>query len=456
MGLKTSIDQEKLIFAYALKRPQYLLYMGGDFYTNPEIQYLANNAKLFFQEYKESPSCEQMKSIIKGDKKELSPEIVDTIYDVEINAYEDEYLKNITEKWIKFRALNHALFEGATIIKTTDITLDNVDYIVSKVATLIGDINLISFDRDLGDDFFDPDAHKNIKSEKVPSTWDYWNKVSHGGLDRKTLTCYIGGTNVGKSIVLCNDAANYVRRGKNVLFITCEMAKEKVTRRISANLFDIKLEDYDKLVEDPAKLKRKLKKFANDSFNTNFFEPGKLRIKELPTGQGTVLDVERYIKEIEETMKYKVDVVIIDYINIMCNYRQPNSENTYLKIKTLAEDLRGLAVKYDVLMITASQIGRGALDSSDINLTDVSESMGLMHTVDNGLGIIQTEEMRVGGGPDGNGTPYYWMKILKIREGEGKDTKFRVDIYYDKMKLIERTDCIDTNNHLKDGKNSNR
>lgn len=444
MGMKTTIDQEKIIFAYALKKPQYLLSMGGDFFSNPEIQYLANNAKLFFEEYKESPSCEQMKAIIKGDKKELSPEIVDTLYNVEIAAYDSDWLGDITENWIKFRALNHNLFEAAALVKTSDITLDNVGDIVQKAASMVGDTNLISFDRDLGDDFWDPDSHHNIKSDKVPSTWEYWNKVSHGGLDRKTLTCYIGGTNVGKSIVLCNDAASYVRQGKNVLFITCEMAKEKVTRRISANLFDMTLEDYDKLVENPANVKKKIKQFRNSSF----FEPGKLRVKELPTGQGTVIDVERYIKEVEETMKYKVDVVIIDYINIMCNYRQPNSENTYLKIKTLAEDLRGLAVKYDVLMITASQIGRGALDSSDINLTDVSESMGLMHTVDNGIGIIQTEEMRIGELINGVATPYYWMKILKIREGEGKGHKFRVDINYGKMKLIERTDCIDTNEHL--------
>ena len=445
MGLKTSIDQEKLIFAYALKRPQYLTSVGGDFFTNPDIQYLANNAKLFFQEYKESPSCEQMKSLIKGDKKELVPEIVDSIYDVDIVAYDDEWLSRTTEGWIKFRALNHNLFAAATLVKTTDITLDNVNEIVEKAAAMVGDTNLISFDRDLGDDFFDIESHKNIKENKVPSPWEYWNKCSHGGLDHKTLTCYIGGTNVGKSIVLCNDAANYVRMGKNVLFITCEMAKEKVTRRISANLFDMNLEDYDKLVEDPQKVKKKLKQLANSN---PFIELGKLRIKELPTGQGTVFDVERYIKEVQETYKYKVDVVIIDYINIMCNYRQPNSENTYLKIKTLAEDLRGIAVKYDVLVVTASQIGRNALDSSDINLTDISESMGLNHTCDNVIGIIQTEEMRIGELINGEAVPYYWMKVLKIREGEGKGTKFRVDINYNKMKLTERTDMINTINHL--------
>ena len=445
MGLKTSIDQEKLIFAYALKRPQYLTSVGGDFFTNPDIQYLANNAKLFFQEYKESPSCEQMKSLIKGDKKELAPEIVDSIYDVDIVAYDDEWLSRTTEGWIKFRTLNHNLFAAATLVKTTDITLDNVNEIVEKAAAMVGDTNLISFDRDLGDDFFDIESHKNIKENKVPSPWEYWNKCSHGGLDHKTLTCYIGGTNVGKSIVLCNDAANYVRMGKNVLFITCEMAKEKVTRRISANLFDMNLEDYDKLVEDPQKVKKKLKQLANSN---PFIELGKLRIKELPTGQGTVFDVERYIKEVQETYKYKVDVVIIDYINIMCNYRQPNSENTYLKIKTLAEDLRGIAVKYDVLVVTASQIGRNALDSSDINLTDISESMGLNHTCDNVIGIIQTEEMRIGELINGEAVPYYWMKVLKIREGEGKGTKFRVDINYNKMKLTERTDLINTINHL--------
>ena len=181
----------------------------------------------------------------------------------------------------------------------------------------------------------------------------------------------------------------------------------------------------------------------------NMFPPGKLRIKEMPTGQGTVLDVERYIKDVEDKLKYKVDVVVIDYINIMSNYRQPNSENTYLKIKTLAEDLRGLAVKYDVLMITASQIGRSALDSSDINLTNISESMGLTHTVDNCIGIIQTEEMRIGDiNEDGVAVPYYWMKILKIREGEGKNTKFKVEINYSKMKLIEKTDVIDTNSQF--------
>ena len=226
------------------------------------------------------------------------------------------------------------------------------------------------------------------------------------------------------------------------------MSPAKVVRRIGANMFDITLEEYDSLVEDPNRVRKRI-----NSLSTMSLLPlGKLFIKEFPTGQGTALDVERYVKEIEEAQKFKVDVVIIDYINIMCNYRLPNSESTYLKIKQIAEDLRGIAVKYNLAIITATQCGRNALDKSDINMEDVAESMGLLHTVDTCFGIIQTDDMRMGGGnedADGKPVPFYYLKILKIREGEGRDTKFKIDANYNKMKLMERTETIDTLSHLK-------
>ena len=185
--------------------------------------------------------------------------------------------------------------------------------------------------------------------------------------------------------------------------------------------------------------------------NNSWCPLGKLFIKEFPTSQGTTLDIERYVKEIEETQKFKVDVVIVDYINILSNYRNPNdASNTYMKIKTIAEDLRGLAVKMDFVCITASQVGRNALNSSDINIEDVSESMGLMHSVDNALGIIMTDDMRVGDlDEDGKAQPYYYIKLLKIREGENRDQKFRVNANFSKMKFIEKTDSIDMLSHFK-------
>lgn len=447
MGLKTSIQQEKVIFAYMLKQPTYLLSIGRDFFTNEEIQHVALTAKNFFKEYKESPSCEQMISLLKDDDKDLSIDTIRSIYDVEINSYDDEWLRNTTEGWIQWRALNVNVVKAVSYIKTTDITLDNVVDVVHKATNIVADTSLISFDMDLGSNFFDVESHKSVKEYKIPYTWEYFNKISKGGLDLKTLTCYIGATNAGKSVFLCNDAAEFVRKGKNVLYITCEMSAAKATRRIAANLFDITLEDYDTLVEDPLKVKKKL----NNLTTMSLMPLGKLFVKEFPTSQGSVLDVERYIKEIEETQKFKVDVVIIDYINIMCNYRLPNSESTYLKIKQIAEDLRGIAVKYNLAIITATQCGRNALDKSDINMEDVAESMGLLHTVDTCFGIIQTDEMRMGSGnedADGQPVPFYFLKILKIREGEGRDTKFKIDANYKKMKLFERTETIDTLSHL--------
>lgn len=445
MGLKTSIQHEKVIFRYMLKKPNYLLFVGKDFFQNEEIQYIANMAKSFFKEYGESPSCEQMVAILKDNDKDISIDTIKTIYDTEINSFDNEWLKGTTEGWIKFRSFNTNIVNAVTYVKTTDVTLDNVMDVVSKATNMVSDTELISFDKDLGSNFFDVESHKSIKETKIPYTWQHFNNWSKGGLDPKTLTCYIGSTNAGKSVFLCNDAAEFVRKGKNVLYITCEMSSAKVSRRIAANLFDMTLDEYDVMVENPANVKKKLYNLTSMSL----LPLGKLFVKEFPTGQGTVLDVEKYIREVEETQKFKVDVVLIDYINIMSNYRLPNSESTYMKIKQIAEDLRGIAVKYNLAIITATQCGRNALNSSDINMEDVAESMGLLHTVDTCFGIIQTEEMRLGEiNEDGIAVPWYWLKILKIREGEGRDEKFKIDANYPKMKLIERMDTIDTKSHL--------
>ena len=447
MGLKTSIEQEKVVFAYMLKRPQYLLHVEKDFFSNDDIQYIASSAREFFKEYKEAPSCEQMKAILKDDKKDIKNDTVESIYNVDIVSMDEEWLKDTTEAWLKWRSFNTNFMKAAMLAKTTDVSLDNVKYVVDKCVGMLTDTTTMNFDRDLGFDFFDVENHKSIVENKIPYTWEYFNKSTHGGLDPKTLTCYIGGTNVGKSCLLCNDAAEFVRKGKNTIYITCEMSPPKVARRIGCNLLDITTEEYDRLVENQNKVMQSMKRLINNSW----CPLGKLFIKEFPTSQGTTLDVERYVKEIEETQKFKVDVVIIDYINILSNYRNPNdASNTYMKIKTIAEDLRGLAVKMDFVCITASQVGRSALNSSDINIEDVSESMGLMHSVDNALGIIMTDDMRVGDlDEDGKAQPYYYIKLLKIREGENRDQKFRVNANFSKMKFIEKTDSIDMLSHFK-------
>ncbi len=443
MALKTSLQQEKEIFMFMLKKPEYLLEVKKDFFTNDDLQYVAVTARDFYKKFREAPSCEQMKRLIKDNDKSITDETVDNIYSVDILSLDQDWLMNTTEGWIMWRAFNTNLVKSAAYIKTVDVSAENVRDVVKRATDMVSDTSLISFDKNMGKNFFDVDSHKSIRENKIPFTWDYWNSISSGGLDPKTLHVYIGFTNVGKSIVLCNDAAAFVRQGKNVLFISCEMSEEKVIRRIGANLFDMTLDNYDKMVDSPSSVRRQMKILTDGSF----MPLGKLYVKQYPTGECTALDIERYVKEIEEQEKFKVDVVIVDYLGIMCDYRNPNTENTYLKGKHISEDLRAVAIKHDLIIDTAAQIGRSAGDSSDINITDISESMGVMHTADSSIGLIQTEEMRYGVNNDG--IPYYWLKILKIREGEGKDTKFKVNIDYNKMKLNETTDIINSNDHLK-------
>jgi replicative DNA helicase len=251
-----------------------------------------------------------------------------------------------------------------------------------------------------------------------------------GGLYEKTLTLYLGGTNVGKSIFMCNDAARFMSLGYNVVFITFEMSPKKVMKRIAANLFNIKMEEYERKEKDISWIKSKLQTFNSESWLT----PGELYIKEFPTSSGTTIDVENYIAELQKEKSIHIDVIIIDYIGIMANYRNPNTENTYIKLKQISEDLRGLAVKNNSLVISAMQTGKNAWDVSDIKLADMAESSGVTHATDLIIAIIQDESMYQ--------NKEYWLKILKMRDGGGKTSKCKFLIDYDKMQLTETEHII--------------
>jgi KaiC/GvpD/RAD55 family RecA-like ATPase len=229
------------------------------------------------------------------------------------------------------------------------------------------------------------------------------------------------------SIWLANDAANFVRMGHNVVFITAEMSAQKVLKRIGSNLLDISMMEYDEKSGNRDFIKRKLERISR-----GLLPPGKLFVKEFPTSQGTVLDIEAYLKELEESQDHKVSVLIVDYINILANYRNPNTENTYMKIKQIAEDLRALAVKRELLVISATQLNRGAWDNTEIKMENIAESAGLAHTADVMYALIQDSMMHA--------NREYWLKVLKIRDGQGKGSRCRFNINYDYMRLTETDD----------------
>ena len=244
-------------------------------------------------------------------------------------------------------------------------------------------------------------------------------------VDSEDHRYYTNGLLSHNSIFLCNDAVNFVKAGKNVVFITCEMSAKKVIKRMGANMLDINIDIYDRQSRDIDYISKRLTE-ARQRF---VVPPGRLFIREYPTSCCTTIDVENYIKQIQEINGFKVDVVVIDYINIMSNYRSRNSDDVYIKIKQISEDLRAIAVRQECLVLTATQTNRGAFDTPDVTMSNIAESAGLIHTADTMFGIIQDADMRI--------ENRYLIKILKIRDGEGKNNKMEMHIEYKKMKITE-------------------
>jgi len=423
----SGVDHEKIFFNYFINKPHYLKSVKPGFFSNSDVDHLAKLAKDFHTKFGESPSKDQMKALVKDDPNEISDEIVSAVYSININEYDQDWIKRTSESWIKWKHFDKQLVKTIEYVKTQDVSPDNVEDIVTRAIGMISGEGSLSFDSDVGLDFFNPEHHIQRKNKKLETGWTFIDNVSGGGYDPKSLVIYAGEQNVGKSIWLANDAANFVRMGHNVVFITAEMSAQKVLKRIGANLLDIPMMEYDQKSVNRDFMKRRLEKISR-----GLLPPGKLFIKEFPTSQGSVLDIEAYLKELQESQDHKVNVLVVDYINILSNYRNPNTENTYMKIKQIAEDLRALAVKRDMLVISATQLNRGAWDSTEIKMENIAESAGLAHTADVMYALIQDSMMHA--------NREYWLKVLKIRDGQGKGSRCRFNINYDNMRLTETDD----------------
>jgi archaellum biogenesis ATPase FlaH len=428
-------DFEKIFFKLSLQKPKYLEAIKKGFYTSEEIDSLHYLATKFYGRFHEAPSCEQMKLLTQKISKQIDPEMVDMIYSSDLKQYDDEWLTSTAEAWIKWRNFDCTLVDTIEYIKSTNVTPENADSIISKVKTLINDRNSLVFNSDIGLEFFNAEDHKYDETDKFPTPYVFLDRILNGGYDKSgTLTVYVGEQNIGKSIFLANDAAHFVKMGTNTAVITAEMAAYKFMRRIGSNLLTIPMAEYDDKSKNTDYIRRRL-----ENVGDGLTPPGQLFVKQFPTSQATVPDIEAYLKQIEEEKKIKLGAVVIDYINILSNYRNPNSENTYLKIKQIAEDLRAMGVRNHWLIVTATQITRSGYNSTDIGMGDVSESAGLSHTADVMLGIIQDDIMRA--------SYEYWLKVLKIRDGEGKGMKCKLNINYTYMRLTETDETTNSNIH---------
>ena len=332
-----------------------------------------------------------------------------------------EWLVNTTEKFCQEKALYNAIMDSIAIIDGES------DEDKGAIPELLTDALSVSFDPNVGHDFLDDaddryDFYHRVE-ERIPFDIDYLNKITKGGLPKKSLTVLMAGTGVGKSLAMCHFASANMLDGKNVLYITMEMAEERIAERIDANLLNIKL---DGLADIPKMIYQK--KIAKVKGKTS----GKMVVKEYPTSSAGVGHFRHLLNELKLKKGFVPDIIYIDYLNICMSSRMKMgaSVNSYTYVKAIAEEIRGLAVESNVPIVTATQVNRTGYGDSDFGLEDTSESFGLPATTDLMLALISTEEMEA--------IDQILIKQLKNRYGDpGTNKRFVVGIDRPKMRLYD-------------------
>ena len=363
-------------------------FLKPDYFSNRSERIVFEEIEKFMDKYNALPTQETLTIEVDG-RKDLNDEeykkvvgIISTLDKTEVDL---QWLHDQTEKFCKDKAIYNAVVEGINIIdgKQKDKTPDAIPSILSEALA-------VSFDLSVGHDYVEDGLNRydfyHKKEEKISFDLDYFNKITKGGLPPKTLNIALAGTGVGKSLVMCHMAANTLMQGKNVLYITLEMAEERIAERIDANLMNVTIDDLHTL---PKKM------FENYLSKIQKKTSGKLIVKEYPTASAHVGNFRSLIKELALKRSFKPDIIFVDYLNICASSRFKGNANvgSYFYIKAIAEELRGLAVETNVPIMSATQTTRRGFVSSDIGLEDTSESFGLPATADLMFALISTEEL---------------------------------------------------------------
>jgi hypothetical protein len=347
--------------------------------------------------------------------------IVPSLFDKEA-AVDDAWMMDATEKWCQDRALFNAIMQSIQIIDGNDTQLSK-----NALPSILQKALSVTFDSNVGHDYLTSADQRydfyHEQQERIPFDIDMFNKITKGGLIRKTLNVILAGTGVGKSLVMCHMAAANLSAGHNALYITCEMAEERIAERIDANLLDVPIDELEGLS------KKMFKDRVGDiAAKTN----GKLIIKEYPTGQANSGHFRALLQELKLKRKFVPDIVYIDYLNICSSSRmkQGGAVNSYTYIKAIAEELRGLAVEFNLPIVSATQINRTGFTSSDPGLEDTSESFGLPATADLMVALVTNDELDALG--------RVMVKQLKNRYADiGKDKRFTIGVDRPRMKVYD-------------------
>jgi replicative DNA helicase len=379
----------------------------------------------FISEYNKCPSKEAIEISLQNDRGVGEDTYENCIN--ELNEYVptdtvNEFLINETEKFCKERAVYNAITRSINVMDGRDRELGP-----DGIPQLLQDALAVAFNSNVGHDYFN-DAEKrfefyNREEERIPFHLDLLNKVTKGGPPKKTLTCVLAPTGAGKSLFMTDWASFLVASGFNVLYITCEMAEERIAERNDANLLDVPLDQLKKM--DKETYMGRMSKITSKT-------QGRMFIKEYPTSSAHVGHFKALLNELKIKQKFVPDIIFVDYINICLSqrYKAGGNANSYTIVKATAEELRGMAVEYDVPVVTATQVNRDGMDNSDIDMTNTSESMGLPMSLDIFFALIPTEELEK--------MNQIMIKQLKNRFGDINYFKrFVVGIDRSKMRLYD-------------------
>ena len=401
-----------------------LPFIKSEFFTNHNESTLFGEINEFVNKYKNLPTKETILVELnkrKDLKEEELSEIKTIVNKLDNQEVELQWLLDTTEKFCKDRAVHNAVLEGIQILDGKDKKQNP-----EAIPTILSNALAVSFDNHIGHDYIDDAEERfefyNKREKTFKFDLNYFNRITKGGVPSKTLNIALAGTGVGKSLFMCHAASNWLTQGKNVLYITLEMAEERIAERVDANLFDVTIDDLHAMPKDM--YDNKVSKLQKKTI-------GQLIIKEYPTASAHSGHFRALLNELSLKKTFKPDVVFIDYLNICASSRfKGGNISSYFYIKAIAEELRGLAVEFDVPIFSATQTTRSGFTSTDIGLEDTAESFGLPATADFMFALISNDEL--------DQLNQLKVKQLKNRFGDpSMNRSFIIGVDRSKMRLFD-------------------
>ena len=384
---------EEIVISNLITNPDYmrkvLPFVKEEYFDDLSQKVVFKEVSTFIETYDNLPEPNAIALEVEK-RKDLTEDAVNKVLEIlsglDKTEYNEDWLLDTTEKWCRERAIYNALMESVQIADGQDKARNQ-----DAIPTIMSEALSVCFDDHVGHDYIEDSESRydfyHRKEEKIPFDLEFFNKITKGGLPNKTLNIALAGTGVGKSLFMCHMASAVLLQGRNVLYITLEMAEEKIAERIDANLLDVPIQQLSDPLFSKGKYQSKIEKLQDKT-------QGRLVIKEYPTASAHVNHFKSLLNELSLKRGFHPEIIFVDYLNICASSRYKNNiVNSYTYVKAIAEELRGLAGEFNVPIVSATQTTRSGYGSSDVELTDTSESFGLHATADLMFALIATEDL---------------------------------------------------------------